>query len=278
MSKYTTEIRYICEHLCGLDESKGYNDIGTIISNARQKIFNFDYPIFDEEYRAVLETKILKHYYTREIGEETVGLWKLRLDRKMNEIMPYFNQLYKANIEDLNPFLSVDMKTERSTVGASNRKTDEVIGDKSLSANSGVNETTTTSTSRGLQDVGEVGKTKQTDLYSETPQGSLTGVDEETYLTNARKIENDSITNGHTHTLDVDESSGTSSVKNISNNSYSRDRNVGEDTNTTERFVERTYGYNGYLPSDLIKKFREAILNIDLMIIDELEPLFMQLW
>lgn len=278
MSKYTTEIRYICEHLCGLDESKGYNDIGTIISNARQKIFNFDYPIFDEEYRAVLETKILKHYYTREIGEETVGLWKLRLDRKMNEIMPYFNQLYKANIEDLNPFLSVDMKTERSTVGASNRKTDEVIGDKSLSANSGVNETTTTSNSRGLQDVGEVGKTKQTDLYSETPQGSLTGVDEETYLTNARKIENDSITNGHTHTLDVDESSGTSSVKNISNNSYSRDRNVGEDTNTTERFVERTYGYNGYLPSDLIKKFREAILNIDLMIIDELEPLFMQLW
>ena len=129
-----------------------------------------------------------------------------------------------------------------------------------------------------MQDVGEVGKTKQTDLYSETPQGSLTGVDEETYLTNARKIENDSITNGHTHTLDVDESSGTSSVKNISNNSYSRDRNVGEDTNTTERFVERTYGYNGYLPSDLIKKFREAILNIDLMIIDELEPLFMQLW
>ena len=47
MSKYTTEIRYICEHLCGLDESKGYNDVDAIIAQSRTKIFNFPYPIFD---------------------------------------------------------------------------------------------------------------------------------------------------------------------------------------------------------------------------------------
>ena len=278
MSKYTTEIRYICEHLCGLDESKGYNDINTIISNARQKIFNFSYPIFDENYRSVLETKILKHFYTREIGEETVGLWKLRLDRKLNEIMPYFNQLYEANIEGLNPFLSVDMKTERSTVGASNRKTGEVIDDSNINTANRKDEKTSDSNVRGLEDRGNVAKYKRTDLYSDTPQGSLTGVDNETYLTNARKLQDDNIDNGHIHTLNVGESKDTSNITDNSANKYNRDRNVSEDANTTERFVERTYGYNGYLPSDLIKKFREAILNIDLMIIDELEPLFMQLW
>ena len=60
MSKYTTEVRFICETFSGLDESKGCFNINEIIEQSRSKIFNFDYPIFDEKYRGVLETKILK--------------------------------------------------------------------------------------------------------------------------------------------------------------------------------------------------------------------------
>ena len=56
------------------------------------------FPIFDENYRSVLETKILRHYYTREIGFETVGLWKHYLKTKLNEIMPKYNKLYEASI------------------------------------------------------------------------------------------------------------------------------------------------------------------------------------
>ena len=62
MSSYTTEIRFICEELSGFNESKGYADIEEIISLARPKIFDFNYPIFDENYKSVLETKILKHF------------------------------------------------------------------------------------------------------------------------------------------------------------------------------------------------------------------------
>ena len=87
MSKYTTELRYICEMYAG-GESKGYSDVNKVIQAAIPKVFDFDFPIFDEAYRNVLCTKILKHYYTREIAAETVGLWKLWLDTKMNEIMP----------------------------------------------------------------------------------------------------------------------------------------------------------------------------------------------
>ena len=85
MSKYTTEVRYVCEVESGLVESQGFNSINTILDNSRTKIFNFPYPIFDEAYRPVLEKKILKHYYTREICAETVGLWKHYLDMRMNE-------------------------------------------------------------------------------------------------------------------------------------------------------------------------------------------------
>ena len=96
MSKYTTQLRFICETEAGLTESQGFGKVNEIIDKARIKIFDFPYPIFDEAYKQTLETKILKHYYLREIGTETYGLWKLFLSNKMNEIMPYYNKLYET--------------------------------------------------------------------------------------------------------------------------------------------------------------------------------------
>ena len=53
MSKYTTEVRYICEHYAGLNESTGFEDVDEIVEKARHKIF-LNYPIFDENHRAEL--------------------------------------------------------------------------------------------------------------------------------------------------------------------------------------------------------------------------------
>ena len=111
MAQYTTEVRSICEHYADLQESAGYNSIDSIIEKSAPKIFSFDFPLFDENYRLALEKKILRHYYTREIGDETVGLWKLRLETRLNEIMPYYNQLYKSTLYEFNPFYDVDYTT-----------------------------------------------------------------------------------------------------------------------------------------------------------------------
>lgn len=117
MSKYTTELRYICETLAGLQTSKGYNDTKTIIDVSRQEIFDFEYPIYDQSYKSVLENKIIRHYYTREICEETYGLWKLRLEARMNEIMPYYNQLYRSALLEFNPLYDVDLTTKHEGSG-----------------------------------------------------------------------------------------------------------------------------------------------------------------
>ena len=85
MSKYTTQVRFICESLAGYDESQGYDEVDSIVETAAPQIFE-EYPIFDEAYRLPLNKKILRHFYTREICAETVGLWKLWLNNKMNEI------------------------------------------------------------------------------------------------------------------------------------------------------------------------------------------------
>lgn len=155
MSMYTTELRYICESYAGLTESAGYNNIENVIKKALPKIFDFDFPIFDEDYRTVIETKIIKHYYTREISEETVGLWKLRLNTKMNEIMPYYNQLYKAWSVDFNPLYDTDITTEHT------------LDNESTQTTSG----------------------KSTDRFSYTPQGSLQNIENNTYLSNATIVD-----------------------------------------------------------------------------------------
>lgn len=120
MSKYTTEVRFICENSAGLTDSVGYNSINEVLDKSRAKVFDFDFPIFDEAYRTVLENKILKHYYTREICCETVGLWKHFLDTRMNEIMPYYNQLYKSALLEFNPLYDVDLTTDYQKVDNGN--------------------------------------------------------------------------------------------------------------------------------------------------------------
>ena len=250
MSKYTTEVRYICESSAELDESVGYNDIATVIANSRTKIFNFDYPIYDEAYRSVLETKILKHYYTREIGLETVGLWKLKLDTKLNEIMPYYNQLYRSALLEFNPLYTTDLTREYSRDRDGSEATDHNTESTRDSQAIGNNKVTVENVSR--------------DKYSDTPQGSLSNVENDTYLTNARKITNDNTTQNENAELGTE--------------SYGENRTSNNIFTNTEAYLEHVYGFSNRDASELLLKYRKTFLNIDMMIIDELEELFLHLW
>lgn len=242
MSKYTTEVRFICETASGLNESKGYTDVDTIITNAIPKIFTFTFPIFDENYRTVLEKKILKHFYTREICEETVGLWKLRLDTKLNEIMPYYNKLYESELLEFNPLYTANLTRTKKTDYDSNRNTSNNGNVSSNGSGTGTNSNVSI------------------DLYSDTPQGALTGVENETYLTNARK------------TTDTANSSSTA-TNNVTNSDTGTDA-----LKSTEDYLETVVGFEGSDASDLLMKYRDTFLNIDMMVIGELETLFFQLW
>lgn len=298
MSKYTTEVRYICEVNSGLNESVGYSKIDEVITNAIPKIFDFSFPIFDENYRAVLEKKILKHYYTREICEETVGLWKLRLDTRLNEIMPYYNKLYQSELLEFNPLYTSNLTRKRKTDLDSKRSENENINDTSSSnrttgnnvsvntSNNGTvdstNTTTTTGTGNGTS------SNTSTDLYSDTPQGALSGVESSTYLTNARKITDTGTTTSNTSNnsstigkVESDETGSSTTVESGTDNAnetYERTRGNSDNLLSTEDYLESVIGYDGASGSELLLKFRETFLNIDVMILNELEDLFFQLW
>ncbi len=73
----------------------------------------YKYPIFDESYRDTLNKKIIRHFYFREIGFETPDKFNFYLENKMEEIMPIFNKMYKANEIEFNP-LEINYEAEES--------------------------------------------------------------------------------------------------------------------------------------------------------------------
>lgn len=267
MSKYTTEVRFICETEAGLTNSVGYSGIESVLNKAVNKIFSFDFPIFDERYRIVLCKKILKHYYTREICEETYGLWKLRLDARMNEIMPYFNKLYESELIKFNPMhdTNVSRKGNRSNTGK-DKQTTNASSNGTYSHNN--SESITSSGNSHVTDNGT-----DRDLYSDTPQGSLTNVENETYLTNARKKINSNTT---------DTNSSNSTTTNGSGGGNSQQTAIGtqeKNAESTEDYIETITGKHGGLSySKMLMEYRDTFLNIDMQVIEKLSDLFFGLW
>lgn len=271
MSKYTTEVRFICESKSGLENSAGADNVDDIISKSWDKIFTKKAIFFDEEYRSILCQKILKHYYLREICCETVGIWKLWLNTRLEEVMPYYNQLYESAKIKFDPIKDTDLSTTytRTTDGTKNENGTRNETGTNNKNNSGKRDTTNSGTFTSNND-----KTNR-DLYSDTPQGALTGVENETYLTNARKV------------TEVDNTM--SNTKDTSNDTYSdevtENREINETTNnngtsnTTEEYIESIVGKRGSESySDLLNKFRDTFLNIDMMVIEEFSDLFFSLW
>lgn len=253
MSKYTTEVRFICENSAGLSESEGADNVDSILDKCWNKVFNFDFPIFDENYRQVLCRKILKHYYTREIAHETVGRWKLALNAKLNEIMPYYNQLYKSELLEFNPFYDVDLTRSREGSGTSNRTSN--------------NTETNSGTSKNVSSGSGTSNTVTLNRFSDTPQNSMDtqGIADSVPLTTVTKVnEDNTTTNESTDTLTRNDNKTGSGTENINN---------------TDKYIETVKGKQGTENySSLLKKFRETFLNIDMMIIEDCSDCFFTLW
>ena len=242
MSKYTTELRFICESKAGLSDSVGFNQIDDVISNSWNKIFD-NFPIFDESYRSVLCSKILKHYYTREISAETVGLWQLWLNTRMGEIMPYYNKLYESALLEFDPFKDTNYsRNHGGTFTGDTRRNgrSEIDVDNSVTSN---------------------GTSNSKNLFSDTPQGAITNIENESYLTNATLIK-DTDTN----------------TTNTDGNSTTQNTETTGVTNT-DNWIETIVGKQSTVSySKLLQEFRDTFLNIDVMIINDLSDLFMNLW
>lgn len=201
------------------------------------------YPINTGFDRDALNKKILDHFWFQEIGRETQEEFEFVMRRRMNEIMPPMNQLYASAQLQFDPFKTVDMHTVTTSDGAANT-TGNRTGTNS-STNHGTTANTVSSGSRGV--------------HSDTPQTMLSG--DEDYASNANDL-TASTTSEQTADEQLDSNSG-------ENSSNAATTNASNDSTTS--------GYSA-MPADLLNAYRATILNIDMLIVDQLDDLFMPIW
>lgn len=208
------------------------------------------YPLYkgttDKEYnipniiptREQLNKKILDYYRYREIGFETVGRFLEELEISLNEIMPYYNQLFFSADQDYNIIYNVDYKR---TI------------DRDLSGNTSSNtESNTTDSTTTTADSTSWNKRVQSD----TPQNQLS-------ITN-KGIDTVDYANEVSWNKDDAESSGTTS-----GNANSTASGTGTNKEL-ESTIETTKGNFGVVSAqDLVKKYRELIINIEQQIIND---------
>lgn len=231
MAKYTIQVKTIIESLSGRTESVGLSSLDEAIELARAKIFDFDYPFYDPSSKADFETWILESILMDEINYETYGLWHLKLRTWMKTNMPYYNKLYESATLITNPLKNHHL--ERITEGSE------------TGSNTSTGEDTNVATSNVLA----------WNMYSDTPQGGINGLENSTYLTNATK-----------------------DLSDTTNESKTTSKNLGVATSKSNE-SEIVDGYSGIDENTLLLKYRQTIININELFINDLKSkLTLKLW
>lgn len=202
-------------------------------------LFSFDYDFYDDMLKGQFEAKFLDHYRYNEIGFEAIERFQRRLQSKLNMIMPYYRQLYITELksQDIEFLLNKDLRetTERTLSSDSKTIMESIV-------NSAIN---STNVSRETSDHKE---SILNNVNASIGDGKLTGVSEDT---------NNSSSEGNTNSND-------NTNANTKNNSYVTEKNL---------LISR--GNIGITSSaELLEKWREVLINIDELIINECWDLF----
>ena len=201
------------------------------------------YPLYEQEEKArqfgtayhvptrkELNNKILNYYRFREIGFETFGRFIFELKTALEEIMPKYNQLFYSADQDFNPIYNVDYE---KIIGRD--RTDSTI---SNSASSTSDETNSTNNTK--------------DVASATPQNQLN--------IGTKNIDNVNYADSASWSQSIDANTTTS-------NSAGNSTTDGSETELTKESTKGNFGVVS--AQDLILKYRETILNIEQMIIND---------
>ena len=202
-------------------------ELDTLLRDTNFILFNFDYDFYTDniDIKKKFEQKFIDRYRFNEIGFETVARFKHYLKTSLNEIAPYYKQLYESELRcnDIDFMLNKDYtETFIKNIDSLSKSTE--------TQNSNYNDLTNESNiNDGVSDV-------------ELTKGNLTSV---------TGNENTSTSNG----------TGTSENKQNENYTLTGKGNIGITSS-----------------AELLQKWREVMINIDKMILDELSDLFMLIY
>ena len=232
-----------------------------------------------------------------EIGFETVARFKHYLKERLNSIAPYYKQLYETELKskDIEFLLNKDLKETfireiELEKNATNDTTMSTTNDTTSSSNENSNNSLTSNTIENNDTTGN--ETKSDNLVSDFKESNLDNGNADLslnqgYLTNVNN-KHDVTTSTSNNTLNENkENSITSSMQDEKTSNLSTKlKSTGvnntinnENENQTETTTLISRGNIGVTSSaELLKQWREVLINIDNLIIEECRDLFMTIY
>lgn len=253
MAKYTVELRKLLtdEHTKELI-NQAMSKYPLYVSKSKQEHIPVYIPTREE-----LNKQILDYYRYREIGFESVGRFIEELEYTLNEIMPYYNQLYMTTDLDYEILFNVNYEKE-ITLDRDNLQTAEATA-----------ETTGESTTNAKDSANSDSYVKGT--HSDTPQSQLS-------ITN-KNID----TINYASTVDFGHNTGetageSESTSNTNTESTSSGTTTNKDKEVSKEITRGNYGQVSY--QSLIRQYRELITNVTQRIIKDkrIAELFMLIY
>ena len=231
MANFTMEVREMMNH--------------PLISG----VFTFDYEFYSDNVqdKETFEKLFVSHFYFREIGFETPERFKLKLQSKLNLIMPYYRQLALTERDKVR---SIEQMMTSKNLTETTEHMQSIQGNSETQSNQ-------SSSSNATQNTSSSNESKASNLSDGVSQSTLT----DAYLTASGKTEQ----TDNTQT----ESSGTGSQTLTGNN----------EQQLTEKTTFTSNGDIGIqTPAYAIAEWRKIIININQMIINECEDLFLKIY
>lgn len=218
--------------------------ISDLWQNARVKIFDFNYPLTQNLSREIFEHNILNHYLMRRINYDTVTLFKIMLENKLNEIMPKYNMLWDSQINwDIFKSGTTTREYEDRTTSANTTN----------STSTGKNDNTSSTDSNSIVNM------TNSDSKSDVPQGLLDDVKNNQYVSEYDYTVNDSTSNtsGSSKTL----TNTTNTAENVTNS-------------TDNKSIKETVTRTADNELDILLRYQSEYMNIWNMIYKDLDCLF----
>jgi hypothetical protein len=227
------------------------------IEAGRSKLFDFDYPIFDVNYKQTFETHFIRHFYMREIGFETEGLFKFYLETWLSIHMPYWNKVFQSELIEFDPLSNTKLNVTQHKTGNKTNQQDSSIH--------GSDNGNTTGTNSGTLSENDFNR----ELESNTPDSRLTitSNDGEGVIEYASGIKENSNTNSKTSSSNQNQT--TSNTSDVTSSASGINSDTMDFTDTRE-------GKTGDITfSEMLNKYRDSFIRIEKQLFNEMQELFM---
>lgn len=214
-----------------------------------------------------LATKIVNHYFMREIGFETMALFRENAKNYMYELMEeYLPLIYSASIE-YDPLINVDY-TENYERQATNEGSNSNSTSSSSSSSSNSSSTSNSSSSSTSSS-----SSSSLNVNSDTPQGQIS----KTAILNGAYA---SSTGANESTISDSTSASNSNTATNSNSGTNSNSETNTGTNENElneNYTKHVKGNSGVSATSqrMIQQYRDNIRAIDREIIEKCNILFM---